>query len=88
MSNPKDEYRQDEPDYSGDLCPAPDYTGGSGVNTERRKSGKITREGNTRACARWRARCGGKYRDYMRRYMAARRQKARLVAAGALEIDT
>lgn len=59
-----DDYSQSEVDYSG---PAK-------VNIPR-KSGTCGKEAHARKCAKWRARNRSKNRDYMRRYMAARRAR-------------
>lgn len=64
-----DDYAQAEADYEG----AKSVNGG--VNTPR-KGGKCGKTANTRKCRKWRASHRAHRRDYMRRYMAARRATA------------
>lgn len=72
----RDQYSQLHPDYDTD---EPGYSGDTDVTTERRKHGrrgKITRDGNRKACLRYRQKNRGKVRatrrEYMRRWRAAR----------------
>lgn len=63
----------DPDDYSQ---PEADYSGIGSVNIQH-KSGKCGKEAHARKCAKWRARNRGKNREYMRRYMAERRNLAK-----------
>lgn len=76
----RDQYSQDHPDYD---TFEPGYSGDTDVTTERRKHGrrgKITQEGNRKACARYRSKNRGQYRKARREYM--RRYRAQKAVAG------
>lgn len=75
--NPPDEYAQADADYSGDLAPSPDYSGGSNVNRTRKRSGKPSKEAKAAQMRRYRARHRSQSRDYMLRYMKHRRAATR-----------
>lgn len=75
-----DPYAQDFPDYdTGD----PGYSEPASVSSLRKpkRRGKISREGQRKKVARWRSKNSGKYRAYMRQYMAQRRAAARASVA-------
>lgn len=68
-----DEFTQESPDYSGE----------ANVSRARKRSGKPSPEAKAAQMKRWRARNSARYRDYQRRYMAAKRAAAAASVAEA-----
>lgn len=66
-----DELEQPFPDYESPVGDVPDFT--QGTNSPKRKSGKLSREGECRKKRKWRSNNKSKYNAYMRAYMARRR---------------
>lgn len=67
-----DDIAQEMPAYTDETQERVDTEIARGTNT-RKRSGKLSREGERRKKRAWRARNTGRYRAYMRAYMALRR---------------
>jgi hypothetical protein len=63
-----DELEQPFPDYESSAGDISDYA--QGTNILKKKSGKLSREGERRKKRKWRSNNKSKYNAYMRAYMA------------------
>lgn len=68
-----DETFQEFPDYDGNFQEVSPSDSAQGTNIPKRKSGKLSKEGERKKKQRWRSKNSGKYNAYMRAYMARRR---------------
>lgn len=71
----RDAYTQDYPDYD---TPEPGYSEGAALCPPRKRSGKLSKEGERRKKARYRARHRVKWLKAHREYEARRRAEKRL----------
>lgn len=68
-----EEDAQQFPDYDGNFQETSPSEFPQGTNKKKRKSGRLSKEGERRKKQRWRSKNSGRYNAYMKAYMARKR---------------